>query len=148
MIHRATRAGLAAGLLALVTGCEPTCPGATATLVAPDGSLRAEVCAEVASTEADRRRGLLGRASLPVDEGLLIWFPLEGEACITGAGMAFAIDVVFASTAGAVVAVDHLGVDDPQVICHEGVRAALEMADGVAAGVKAGDVLLLRPSPE
>lgn len=132
-------------LLPALSSCDGECAGTTATVLAPDGSARLEVCAEVARTEAERKQGLLGRDSLPPDEGLVIWFPLEGEACITGAGMAFAIDTVFAAESGGVVAVERFAEGDAKVVCHDGVRAVLEVGSGVAAGVATGDSLELDP---
>jgi uncharacterized membrane protein (UPF0127 family) len=111
------------------------------TVAGAPGPARFGVCAGTAVTAAERRLGLLGRAALDPGEGLLLRFPLEGDVCITGAGMRFGIDAVFATGDGAVVAVERFGVDDERVLCHGPVREVLEVAAGVAAEAGPGDAL-------
>ena len=97
----------ALGLLVALSACGDTGPAPVVVFLEDaDGNVVLEVSAQVADTEAARAEGLRGYDTLPADEGLLLAFPSEGEVCITNAGVDFAIDVVYASTDGTVVAME------------------------------------------
>lgn len=134
------RALLAAGALAgpLLGGCAP-CDGARVRIAGDDGAALLEVCAEVATSEQERRAGLAGRAGLDEGAGLWMEFPIEGEVCVTGAGMRFPIDVVMVGASLAVARVGALGIQDEGALCAPGIQYVLEVGAGEAAGVSAGD---------
>ena len=99
-----------------------------------DGTVVCERCL-LAETPLTRMRGLLGRSSLPVGEGLL----LRPAASIHTAFMRFPIDVVFLDSADRVVKV--VGSLPPwRMAACKGARAALELPAGEAArnGITAG----------
>lgn len=54
-----------------------------------------DLCLNEASTEAERRMGLIGAPAPDVGEGLLIHFPLTGEACISNADIDYSIHIAF-----------------------------------------------------
>lgn len=137
------RAALWPSALALLAACADDRVGVI--IAGEGGAPRLTACADTADTEDERRVGLLGRGALAAGEGLLLAFPVEGEACITGAGMRFAIDAVYASKDGRVVAVERFAADDPRAPCHDRVWDVLEVAGGSAAAVQPGDVLSLVP---
>ena len=106
----------------------------TVTLERQDGSTVCERCL-LAETPLTRMRGLLGRSSFPVGEGLL----LRPAASIHTAFMRFAIDVVFLDSNDRVVKV--VGSLPPwRMAACKGARAALELPPGEAArnGIAAG----------
>jgi len=126
------------GLLLGLSACDP-CDGARVRIAGADGEVSVDVCAGLSITEDERRTGLLGRSSLDDGTGLLLVFPVTGEACITGEGMEFAIDVVFIDEGPRVVAVEALGAFDARSICEPGVRYVLEVSRGESGGAAPGD---------
>jgi uncharacterized protein len=99
-----------------------------------DGTVVCERCL-LAETPLTRMRGLLGRSSFPVGEGLL----LRPAASIHTAFMRFPIDVVFLDSADRVVKV--VGALPPwRAAACKGARAALELPAGEASrnGIAAG----------
>jgi len=98
---------------------------------------------ELATTRAERNRGLLGRDSLRPAEGLLL------TPCIAvhTVGMRFAIDVVFIDRDGRVVrVVSH--VRPWRMTASFRAHAVIELAAGTAAahGITVGDFLYLAPA--
>ncbi len=57
---------------------------------------------EIASTVADEKQGLSGRASLPEGRGMLFVFPQEGNYGFWMKGMLFPIDIIWIGSAGIV----------------------------------------------
>ncbi len=96
---------------------------------------------EAAFDSASRRRGLLGRPSLPPRTALAI-APCWSVHTI---GMAFSIDIVFVRRDGTVTKVcrstPHL-----RVRAAWGAFATLEFAAGGAAGISVGDTLKVVPA--
>lgn len=137
--------GVACVLLCSCGGAEEeaACRGASVRVVRPGASAPlVSVCAQVARTEAERTQGLSGRSRLAASEGLLLEFPVEGEACIVNGPVTFGIDVVFANDRGDVVALERaVAAGDATPRCHPGVRRVLEIAEGVADSVAVGDTL-------
>jgi len=137
--------GLALGLA--LSGCSSpeVADGCGVTLRverASDSSVVLEVCVRRAVSEAERIEGLGSTPSLPPTRGLLLEYPLEGEACIQNGPVSFAIDEVFASDSGEVVAVERVvAAGDSTPRCHTGVRRVLEVSEGVAGTVAVGDRL-------
>jgi uncharacterized membrane protein (UPF0127 family) len=98
------------------------------------------VCARcvVARTPLTRMRGLLGRASLERDEGML--FPHTGS--IHMLFMRFAIDAVFLDDDLVVLDVVH-GLRPWRMAMRRGAKNVLELAVGAAEDVRPGDRLSL-----
>lgn len=140
LLPRAPLLGLATSLLLGGVACSP-CDGARVRILGAGGDTRLDVCAEVATSEAARRAGLAGRPDLPEGAGLLMQFPITGEVCITGEQMRFPLDVVFVDEGGRVAALGGLGVDDPALICEQGITQVLEVSAGVAGAVAEGDLV-------
>lgn len=129
---------LAAAPVAAGCGCDRV-----ARVIGPGDTERLYVCADIAETAEERRRGLRGRETLAPDEGLLIVFPTEGEVCISNDGVPFSIDVVYADRTDEVIAVEReVPADDPTPRCHAPVERVLEVPAGVATQVvpKRGDM--------
>jgi uncharacterized protein len=109
-----------------------------ATLRKEDGTLVCARC-EIADRPLKRMKGLLGRASLAPDEGMLF----RPAGSIHMMFMRFAIDAVFCDRDLHVVKV----VRDLQPWKTAGARGAkvvVELAPGAAAGIEPGDRLVLR----
>lgn len=97
----------------------------------------------VAGDSAARRRGLLARAQLASDEGLIV-APTFGVHTF---GMGFAIDVAFVDRSGRVLAIA-AGVPPRRIKVRWGAFAAVELAAGRCrdAALEVGDRLLaVRP---
>jgi len=105
----------------------------------------ASFCVEVARTEAERTRGLRGRAPLGPDEGLLLAFPVEDEICVVNDGVGFALDVAYASGEGTVVAIEReVPADDGTPRCHGSTRDVLEVPAGALSAAAVGDRMTIR----
>ena len=98
----------------------------------------------VATTRADRRRGLLGRPSLGVSEGLM----LTPCAAVHTAFMHFPIDVVFVDADGRAVRVVPR-VRPWRIAASLRARSVIELPAGTAAAtdIQVGDLLDLAPPP-
>lgn len=100
----------------------------------------AVVCARctIAATPLRRMRGLLGHASLPSGEGML----LRPAPSVHTFFMRFPIDIVFLDRDDAVVGIKHRVVPWRLAFGHR-ARATLELAAGEAErlGLQVGDVL-------
>jgi uncharacterized membrane protein (UPF0127 family) len=81
-------------------------------------------------------RGLLGRASLAPDEGMLF----RPAGSIHMFGMRFAIDAVFCDRDLVVLDVAR-GLRPWRMASKKGAKVVIELAEGAAAGVAAGDRL-------
>ena len=109
----------------------------TATLMKADGTLVCSRCV-VASSPLARMKGLLGRDSLEPGEGIL----LRPAGSIHMFFMRFAIDAIFCTRELEVIDV----VRDLQpwkTAGRRGAKVVVEVAAGAAAGVAAGDRLVL-----
>jgi uncharacterized membrane protein (UPF0127 family) len=103
-----------------------------------DGTIVCARCA-IADNPWTRLRGLLGRASLAQDEGLLI----RPSGSIHMAFMRFPIDAVFCDRE--LVVLDVVRDLKPwRVASRRGAKVVIELAVGAAAGVEPGDRLELR----
>jgi uncharacterized membrane protein (UPF0127 family) len=109
-------------------------------IVSPASLARLTVRAAVADDEDERTQGLRGIASLPANRGLLIVMPVEGEVCITNAGVRFPIDAVFTASDGTVVAVErNIPSGDVRLRCQPSTHRILEVNGGAATRVAPGD---------
>ena len=108
-----------------------------ATLKRSDGTVLCARC-HIATSSFARMRGLLGRASLAPDEGMLF----RPAGSIHMFFMRFAIDAVFCTRDLEVIDVVH-GLRPWRVASRRGAKIVIELAEGVAAGVGPGDHLAL-----
>jgi uncharacterized membrane protein (UPF0127 family) len=102
-----------------------------------NGDVVCERC-DIASSPWARMRGLLGRSSLDPDEGML--FPHTGS--IHMFFMRFSIDAVFCDRDLRVVKVVR-GLPPWRTAAARGAKVVIELADGAASGIDAGDNLVL-----
>lgn len=111
--------------------------------------LALEVCAEVAASEDERRRGLRGHAPLAPDEALLIALPRElDDICVVNGGVSFDIDAILARADGIIVAIERsIPAGDDTARCHDGIHWIAETAAGRAASAAPGDRLLIELAP-
>jgi len=104
---------------------------------AGDGRVLCERCV-AAETVGTRVRGLMGRASLPQDEGVVF----RGAGSIHMFFMRFAIDAVFCDRELRVVKVVR-GLKPWRMAAARGASVVIELAAGAAHGVEPGDQLTL-----
>ncbi|MEM9073343.1 MAG: DUF192 domain-containing protein [Myxococcota bacterium] len=121
-------------VLGCVLGCGGSVVAEVSDPIAGEAVLRVDV--DVASTAAERMRGLRGRDALPRDRGLWIEFPVEDELCIVNEGVPFAIDAIW--IAGEVVQeVRTFAANDGVPHCARG-SDVLEVNAGAASEVRPG----------
>lgn len=132
---------LSLGVVAGCGGCPE--PSEHVSVVRADGRAELSVCAAIASSEEDRRRGLMGSAPLEPGGGLLLIVPVDQELCVYNAGVGFPIDVLFADASGFVVGLERaIPAGDERVRCYAHVSQILEVAAGELAPFSAGDALI------
>lgn len=103
----------------------------------PDGSVACERCM-VADSAPARMRGLLGRTGIEADEGLLI----RPTNSVHMFFMRFAIDAVFCDRDLVVIDVAR-DLRPWRTAGRRGAKVVVELAEGAAAGIGAGDRLSL-----
>ena len=108
-----------------------------AVLKKDDGTVVCARCA-VADKPWTRMRGLLGRASLAADEGMLF----RPAGSIHMFFMRFPIDAVFCTRELAVIDVER-GLQPGKTAARKGAKVVVELAAGAAEGVRSGDRLTL-----
>jgi uncharacterized protein len=107
------------------------------TLTRTDGTVICARCA-LATTPFSRMRGLLGRASLERDEGMLF----RPASSIHMLFMRFAIDAIFCDRELVVIDVVP-GLRPWRTASRRGAKVVIELAVGAAAAVRPGDRLAL-----
>ena len=107
-----------------------------------DGTIVCARCS-LAVRPWQRMRGLLGRATLAPDEGMLF----RPAGSIHMAFMRFPIDAVFCDRDLVVLDVER-GLRPWKVAGRKGAKVVIELAAGAAAGVERGDRLVLGPENE
>jgi uncharacterized membrane protein (UPF0127 family) len=109
----------------------------TAKLLKPDGTVLAQQCM-LAVHPWSRMRGLLGRASLSQGEAMLF----RPAGSIHMFFMRFTIDAVFCDRDLVVLEVVP-SLRPWRMASRRGAKVVIELAEGAAAGVRAGDHLTL-----
>jgi uncharacterized protein len=109
----------------------------TAAVKKGDGTVVCARC-EIADRAVERMRGLLGRASLAPDEGMLF----RPAGSIHMFFMRFPIDAVFCDGELRVVGVER-GLKPWRMARRPGAKVVIELAAGAAADVEPGDRLVL-----
>ena len=92
-----------------------TAPGAptgvpaadTVPVVVHDSDSTESLALEVANTEAERETGLMNRASLPADGGMLFLFPFDSSGAFWMKDTLIPLDIAFIDSAGKVVTIRH-----------------------------------------
>jgi uncharacterized protein len=108
-----------------------------ATLTRNDGTVLCARC-RLATSSLARMRGLLGRAALAPDEGMLF----RPAGSIHMFFMRFSIDAVFCTRELEVVDVVR-GLRPWRMASRRGAKVVIELAEGAAVGVAPGDRLSL-----
>jgi len=110
-----------------------------ATAAAGDGGLpRAELTAgfhrieaEVAATQAERSRGLMGRTMLAPNQGMLFVFPVTATHCFWMKNTPLPLSIAFLDEAGRIINVDEMAPQTEDNHCpRQPARYALEMNAG------------------
>ena len=108
-----------------------------------EGEVIAGFKLEVANTIFQRGRGLMGRASLGLSDGMLFIYPWSRTVWIWMAGTAFPLDVVFVDKTGEIVKVEPNMKPFSREAASSGcsVKWVMELAGGGAArhGLQVGD---------
>jgi uncharacterized membrane protein (UPF0127 family) len=119
------------GLLGLLAcGDEGAGPPTKAQILSESGEILLEVAVDLADTEEELQDGLRRFPPLAQDEGLLLLFPTETTVCIANAGIAYPIDVLYASADRQVIAVESVPADAPGPYCHPDTAMVLELRGG------------------
>ncbi len=103
---------------------------------------------EIARTSAAQQIGLMNRASMPHDHGMIFVFKQEKPAAFWMKNTLIPLDVVFLDSAGQVVSIRHMQPNsEEQIPSGAPARYAIELNQGAAerCGVKIGDVLAIPP---
>ena len=108
-----------------------------AKLTKEDGTVVCERCA-LATNPLTRLRGLLGRGGLEMGQGMLF----RPAGSIHMFFMRFAIDAIFCDRDLVVIDVAR-GLRPWRTASRKGAKVVIEVADGAAEGVSAGDRLVL-----
>lgn len=106
--------------------------------------------AEVADTPADRDRGLMFRAALPADRGMLFVYPNDARHCMWMRNTYVPLSVAFVDAGGRVINTDEMAPQTDATHCAAGAaRFVLEMPAGWFRqhGVGAGTHLDFQVAP-
>ncbi len=116
------------------------CRHDTVYLRGPFGTARFGV--ELATTEAERARGLMMRESLPKSAGMLFVYPRDTHAVFWMKNTLIALDMIFLDARGVVKSVHSNAIphDLTPIDGGRGIRAVLEINGGMARtlGIEAG----------
>jgi uncharacterized membrane protein (UPF0127 family) len=133
--------------VALLAACGGNASGPRAVIHTRTGN--AVVHVEIADTQAERARGLMGRESLAPDAGMVFVFPEDTDSAFWMKDTPIPLSIAFYADSGRILRVldmqpcrrDPCPVYDPKVR----YRGALEVNRGAFArwGVRAGDMLRL-----
>lgn len=100
---------------------------------------------EMATTETQRERGLMGRASLRQDEGMIFIFPVVREQSFWMKDTLIPLDIIFISEAGIVEHIHHNAVpqDRSLITAPKPVKAVVEINGGLSdkLGFEVGSVV-------
>jgi uncharacterized membrane protein (UPF0127 family) len=136
-------------LVPAIVGCSYAPSTPVVKLTGADGRSR-EVKVELAASAADRGRGLMQRASMPEDAGMLFVFPADTDGPFWMKDTLIPLSIAFIALDGTIVSIKDM---QPQTedLHSPGARYryALEVNQGyfARAGVKVGDKVALPELP-
>jgi uncharacterized protein len=125
------------------TGKAPASDLRTVTLDASGGE-EVEVQVEIADTDPERQRGLMGRTALPEDQGMLFVFGGEQELSFWMKNTLIPLSIAYIDSEGRIVDIQDmkpLDDDPPHYVSAEPARYALEVNQGFfeERGIEVGD---------
>jgi uncharacterized membrane protein (UPF0127 family) len=129
-------------------GGEPTGKASASNLrtvtIDASGGEEVEVWVEIADTDAERQRGLMGRTALPEDQGMLFVFPSEEQLSFWMKNTLIPLSIAYIDSEGRIVDIQDmkpLDDDPPHYVSAEPARYALEVNQGFfeERGVTVGD---------
>ena len=142
-------------ILLALAGCDGGSAGGEPTGKAPASDLRTvtldasggeevEVQVEIADTDPERQRGLMGRTALPEDQGMLFVFGGEQELSFWMKNTLIPLSIAYIDSQGRIVDIQDmkpLDDDPPHYVSAEPARYALEVNQGFfeERGVEVGD---------
>jgi len=103
---------------------------------------------EIADTYDSRTYGLMQRDSMPSDHGMIFVFPDEQPLAFWMKNTRIPLDIIYANSAGKVVSILQMKPYDLNTYPSDApAQYAIELNAGAAAaaGVKAGDMLIIPP---
>ncbi|HEV3477076.1 MAG TPA: DUF192 domain-containing protein, partial [Rubrobacteraceae bacterium] len=115
----------------------------TVTLDASGGE-EVEVQVEIADTDPERQRGLMGRTALPEDQGMLFVFGGEQELSFWMKNTLIPLSIAYIDSEGRIVDIQDMKTlddDPPHYVSAEPARYALEVNQGFfeERGIEVGD---------
>jgi uncharacterized membrane protein (UPF0127 family) len=135
------------GVLVLGGGSKASGSGERAVLVVGDRHYELQL----ATTQAQQRRGLGYRARMPVESGMLfVYSTTSSQRCFWMDGMRFALDMVWLSRTDKVVSVrQDISATSPFIYCATSQDVVeLDAGQAAAAGIEVGQELKLEmPGP-
>ncbi len=132
---------MTAAFALLAPAQEEAVPEATVTIINSAGE-RVEVPVEVADTEDERQTGLMGRAALPEDAGMLFVFDSEQQLSFWMKDTLIPLSIAFMDSEGRIVDIqDMQPLDETPHLSAEPAQYALEVNQGFFAawGIQVGD---------
>jgi uncharacterized membrane protein (UPF0127 family) len=130
------------------TGGEPTgsghAPDLRTVTIDASGGEEVEVRVEIADTDPERQRGLMGRTALPEDQGMLFVFGGEQELSFWMRNTLIPLSIAYIDSEGRIVDIqdmEPLDDDPPHYVSAEPARYALEVNQGFfeERGIEVGD---------
>lgn len=144
--HRS--AALAAVVAALCVSLTACAQGPHVDIVAPDGTVRADVAVEIAATPQERETGLMYRSHLGANDGMIFLFTHPQQLTFWMKNTEIPLDMIFAAANRQVVGtVDHAEPYSEQLLSVDGdSKYVLEVNGGFckAHRIQAGDHLKFR----
>jgi uncharacterized membrane protein (UPF0127 family) len=134
-----------AALVLLLTACGGTEKSPRAIIQTGDGDVVVQV--EVADTESERARGLMGRTELAKDAGMVFVFPQDSASAFWMKDTLIPLSIAFYEDGGRIVRILDMEPcrEDPCPVYEPGgaYRGALEVTKGAFRrwGVEVGDTL-------
>lgn len=133
---------IAAILCVALTACAQ---GPHVAIVAPDGTVRADVAVEIAATDQERETGLMYRSHLGANDGMIFLFTHPQPLQFWMKNTEIPLDMIFANGGHVVVGtVERAEPYSEQLLSVDGdSQYVLEVSGGFCAqhGIKAGDRL-------
>jgi len=135
--------GLFLGLFLLLSGVAPATAQDLTDLAIETAGGERRFAVELADTPATRRRGLMFREVMPLDQGMLFRFERQQQLSFWMKNTLLPLDIIFIDRRGVIVHIHHNAVphDETPIPSREPALAVLEVNGGVArlTGLASGD---------